>query len=208
MTVLSADRRRTDSGTLAWLAGPCLLLGGLLILLSQLAVWSLRGSPIVASLTSPVYFPAMVTYLVSMWVLIVGLFALHQRQARQAKTFGLVALVAAVFGTANMAGNIWFDTFVAPWLARQIPAALEVPRDGTLVIGALLSYVSMTLGWVLIGAACFRAGVMPRPLAACLIPAGVLAFYPLPPYSIVFGAIVLAVGIWLARHPGGRVSEP
>ena len=201
MTVSTADRRRTDPGTLAWLAGPCLLLAGLLILVSQFAVWPLRSSPIITSLSSPIYFPAMVVYLVSMWVLIVGLFALHQRQARQARTFGVVALVAAVFGTANMAGNIWFDTFVAPWLARQIPAALEVPRDGTLVIGALFSYVSMTLGWMLIGAACFRAGVIPRPLAACLIPAGVLAFFPLPPYSIVFGAVVLAVGVWLSRHP-------
>ena len=136
-----------------------------------------------------------------MWVLIIGAFALHQRQAHQAKAFGLIALVAAAIGIANMAGNIWFDTFVAPWLANQIPAALEVPRNGTLVIGALSSYVSMAGGWMLFGVACLRARVIPLALALCLIPAGVLAFFPLPPYSIVFGAVVLALGIWVTRHP-------
>jgi hypothetical protein len=95
---------------------------------------AVAGGEIITTLTSPIYLPAMTGYLIGMWVLIVGVFALHQRQAHQAKAFGLIALVAAAIGTANMAGNIWFDTFVAPWLANQIPAALEVPRNGSLVI--------------------------------------------------------------------------
>ena len=99
-----------------------------------------------------------------------------------------------------MAGNIWWDTFVVPWLAHQIPAALEVPRNGTLVAGALFSYVSMAIGWVLLGIACLRARVIPLPLALCMIPAGLLAFFALPPYSVVFGAVVLGLGIWLTRH--------
>lgn len=98
------------------------------------------------------------------------------------------------------AGNIWFDTFVAPWLANQIPAALEVPRNGSLVIGAVFSYVPMAVGWTLFGVACLQARVIPLPLALCLIPAGILAFFPLPPYSIGFGAVVWAPGIWVTRH--------
>ena len=69
-----------------------------------------------------------------------------------------------------------------------------------MVAGALFSYVAMAIGWVLLGIACVRARVIPRPLAICLIPAGLLAFFALPPYSIVFGAVVLGLGIWLTRH--------
>ena len=98
------------------------------------------------------------------------------------------------------AGNIWFDTFVAPWLANQISAALEVPRNGSLVSGAVFSYVPMAVGLTLFGVACLRARVIPLPLALCLIPAGILAFFPLPPYSIGFGAVVWALGIWVTRH--------
>jgi hypothetical protein len=53
--------------------------------------------------------------------------------------------------------------------------------------------------------------VVPRPLALALIPAGLLAFFPVPPYSIGFGAIVLALGVWLTRHrsdPVGSGSRP
>ncbi len=200
------DVTRTDPSALARpslssLAGPMLLGAGLLIAGSQLVLWPLRSQPITAVLTGPTYAIAMTAYVIGYWVLIIGVFALHHRQARAAGRFGLVALVAAAAGTANMAGNAWFDTFVAPWLAHQIPAALEVPRDGTLVTGALSSYVMMALGWVLLGVACFRARVIPRALALALIPAGLLAYVPLPPYSVIFGATVVGLGLWLTRHP-------
>ena len=205
MTVHTVDRRGNRSATLASLAGPALLLAGSLIVLSQLAVWPLRRGPVLVAVTSPVYVVAMTGFLVGIWVLLIGVFAVHSRHARQAGTFGLVALVAAALGLAHMAANVWFDTFVVPWLARQIPAALEVPRDGTLVIGALLSYLMLSVGWILFGIACFRTQVVPRLLAVCVIVAGLLGYVFLPPNSIVFGAVVLALGVWLTRH---RPNEP
>jgi hypothetical protein len=200
MTISTADRRIGRSRILASLAGPTLVLAGSLIVLSQLAVWPLRRGSIVAVATSPVYVVAMIGFLVGTWVLLIGVFAVHARQAQQAGTFGLVALAAAAVGIAHMGANIWFDTFVVPWLARQIPAALDVPRDGTLVVGALLSYLMLVVGWTLFGIACLRARVIPRTLAIGVIASGPVAYVFLPPNTVVFGAVVLALGVWLARH--------
>lgn len=69
-----------------------------------------------------------------------------------------------------------------------------------MVAGALFSYVSMAVGWVLLGIACLRARVIPLPLALCLIPDGLLAFFAIPPCSVVFGAVVLGLGVWPTRH--------
>jgi hypothetical protein len=179
-----------------------MLLAGLLITTSQLVLWPLRRGEIIDTLTSPVYLGAMSAFIVGVWILILAEVFLHQRQAPQIRTFDLIALGAVIIGTANLAGNVWFDTFVAPWLAHQIPAALLVERNGSLVAGALLSYVLMAVGWILFGLAAFRARVIPRPLAVCIILTGPLAFAMLPPYSVVFGGVITAVGIWLSRHSG------
>jgi hypothetical protein len=69
-----------------------------------------------------------------------------------------------------------------------------------LVVGALSSYLMLSIGWMLFGVACLRARVIPLPLAVCLIAAGAFAFFFLPPYSIVLGAVVLALGVRLTRH--------
>lgn len=123
MTLRATDSRGTAPVLLASLAGPCLLLAGVLIVVSQLVVWPLRRGSIVTAATSPVYVAAMTGFLVAIWVLIIGVFAVHRRHAARAGTFGLVARVAAAMGLANIAGNLWFDTFVVPWLARQIHGA-------------------------------------------------------------------------------------
>jgi hypothetical protein len=81
MTTSVADLRRTAPVTLASLAGPCLLLSGLLITITQLALWPLRAGPLMSAVTSPIYVAAMSGYLVGMSVLIIGVLALHQRQA-------------------------------------------------------------------------------------------------------------------------------
>lgn len=200
MSIRVSETRRGTSPTLASLAGPSLVLSGLLIVVTQLVVWPLRAGPLLDAVASPVYAVAMTGYLAGIWILLIGVFAVHSRQAPQAGRFGLVALVAAAVGIAQMAGNLWFDTFVVPWLARQIPAALEVPRDGTLVVGALSSYLMLSIGWILFGVACLRARVIPIPLSVCLIAVGPLAFFFVPPYSVAFGGVVLALGVWLVRH--------
>jgi hypothetical protein len=57
----------------------------------------------------------------------------------------------------HMAGNMWFDGFVVPWIADVMPQTLAAPKRGTLVT-ALSSYLLLPLGWLLLGIASFRAG--------------------------------------------------
>ena len=57
----------------------------------------------------------------------------------------------------HMAGNMWFDGFVVPWIADVMPQTLAAPKRGTLVIAALSSYLLLPLGWLLFGIASFRA---------------------------------------------------
>jgi hypothetical protein len=65
----AAPRRRLVARSSGSLAGPAMLFDGLLITASQLLLWPLRGRAIIATLTLPIYRPAMSTYLVAVWVL-------------------------------------------------------------------------------------------------------------------------------------------
>jgi hypothetical protein len=194
--------------SLARLAGPASLVAGSMIAVSQLALLLLPRPADAETLTSTTYIVCMIVYVVAFWVLMIALIGAYLRQASRAGTFGLVAFCAAVIGTMDMAANMWFDGFVGPWLADVMPAVLDAPRNGTLVIGGFSSYVLMALGWVLFGLASFRAEVFPRLVSAGLIVAGLLSFRALPPFTIALGLAVAALGVWLVRDAAPRTGGP
>jgi hypothetical protein len=207
MTENSPRGDTPDAGSLVRLAGPAAVLAGVMIVASQLTLLPLERPAGPATLTSTTYVVAMGVYVVAFWVLMIALVGAYLRQASRAGRFGLIALCAAVIGTMDMAGNMWFDAFVGPWLADVMPAVLDAPRNGTLVVGGFSSYVLMALGWVLFGIASFRAGVFPRTVSASLIVCGVLAFRALPPFSIPIGLAVGALGVWLIMDAGEGTSR-
>jgi hypothetical protein len=90
-----------------------------------------------------------------------------------------------------MAGNMWFDAFVAPWIADVMPETLAAPKRGTLVVAALSSYLLLPIGWLLFGIASFRAGVYPDPECR----------------DIPLALAVAAVGVWCLAHPERRSVE-
>jgi uncharacterized membrane-anchored protein len=67
----------------------------------------------------------MASYVIGFFALMVALVAIYQRQAREAGTFGLVALCVAIAGTMDTAGNMWFDAFVGPLDRRCHATDLE-----------------------------------------------------------------------------------
>jgi hypothetical protein len=187
---------------LARLAGPAAIVAGVLLTVSQLVMLTLISTDRVAVLNSTIYKVAMTGYVVGFFALMVALVAIYQRQARQAGVFGVVALCAAIAGTMDMAGNMWFDAFVAPWIADVMPETLAAPKRGTLVIAALSSYLLLPIGWLLFGIASFRAGVYPRILSVAIMVGGVISYGAgLPPYGIPLALAVAAVGIWCLAHP-------
>jgi hypothetical protein len=145
-----------DLSPLARMAGPAGIVAGVLLTGSQLVLWTLDRTDRVATLNSITYKLSMAGYVIGFFALMVALVAVYERQARQAGTFGLVALCIAIAGTMDMAGNMWFDAFAAPWIADVMPQTLTAPKRGTLVIAALSSYLLLPLGWLLFGIASFR----------------------------------------------------
>jgi hypothetical protein len=187
---------------LARLAGPAAVVAGALLTVSQLVMWTVIRTDRVALLNSTIYKVTMTGYVVGFFALMVALVAIYQRQARQAGVFGVVALCAAIAGTMDMAGNMWFDAFVAPWIADVMPETLAAPKRGTLVIAALSSYLLLPIGWLLFGIASFRAGVYPRILSVAIMVGGVISYGAgLPPYGIPLALAVAAVGVWCLAHP-------
>jgi hypothetical protein len=197
-----------DLSPLARLAGPAGIVAGVLLTGSQLVLWTLNRADRVAILNSITYKITMASYVLGFFALMVALVAIYQRQAREAGTFGLVALCVAIAGTMDMAGNMWFDAFVGPWIADVMPQTLSAPKRGTLVIAALSSYLLLPLGWLLFGIASFRARVYPRILSVAIMIAAVISYGAgLPPYGIPLGLAVGAVGVWCLVHPERRSAE-
>ena len=187
---------------LSRLAGPAAVVAGALLTVSQLVMLTLISTDRVALRNSTTYKVTMTGYVIGFFALMVALVAMYQRQALQAGTFGVVALCAAVAGTMDMAGNMWFDAFVAPWIADVMPETLVAPKRGTLVIAALSSYLLLPIGWLLFGIASFRAGVYPRILSVAIMVGGLISYGAgLPPYGIPLALAVAAIGVWCLAHP-------
>jgi hypothetical protein len=187
---------------LSRLAGPAAVVAGALLTVSQLVMLTLVSTDRVALLNSTIYKLTMTSYVIGFFALMVALVAMYQRQAIQAGTFGVVALCAAIAGTMDMAGNMWFDGFVAPWVADVMPQTLDAPKRGTLVAAALSSYLLLPIGWLLFGIASFRAGVYPRILTVAIMVGAVISYGAgVPPYGIPLALAVAAVGVWCLAHP-------
>ena len=74
-------------------------------------------------------------------------------------------------------------------------------RTGTLLVGALASYVLFGLGWVLYGAALLRARVHPWPIGVAFLVAGVLGVAAgAAPFGAPVGLAFVALGLWLTRR--------
>jgi hypothetical protein len=102
----------------------------------------------------------------------VALTAAYVWEAGAAGRFGVVGFVAALVGTFALGGDLWFETFAVPWLADRSPVSLETTPTTLLGIGALFSYASFALGWVLFGLASLRARVFPAPISRALVLGG------------------------------------
>jgi hypothetical protein len=183
------------------LAGPAAVLAGALFTVTQLALLTLDPGDRVAASMTMIFQISMAGYVTGFFVLMIALFALYQRQAVRAGTFGVVALCVAIAGTMDMAGNQWFDGFVVPWLAEVAPDSFTAPKTGTIIVAALSSYLLLPLGWVLFGIASFRARVYPRILCVALMIGGIFGYAAgRAPFGIPLGVAVAALGVWCLTH--------
>lgn len=176
------------------LVGPASLAAGVLIAANQL-YGHLAHDP--ARLVEVVNTPAVIVYsilnVVAFFLLLVSLIGLYILQARIAGKFGLIAFLLALFGTMLVAGDVWFEAFVVPMVAQGAPELVGTSHP-LFIIGALLTFGSFSLGWVLFAIASFRAHHFPRTASVLLIVGAILGYLPLTtPHLVVFG---LALG-WM-----------
>jgi hypothetical protein len=152
------------------------------------------------------------------WVVFIGLVlalvSVYFRLGGRARGLGAVAFCFALVGTLDMAGNMWFDGFAAPWIAETAPVAILAGGSGMLVIGGFSSYVLFALGWVVFGIAGWRSHMFPAWIGVLFVVAGVLGFNAgLPPYGIPIGLTMAVLGWWIIRTgapalpPGGRRED-
>jgi hypothetical protein len=182
-------------------AGPITLAAGAALALLDLARWVLeRPDDRVGMMADPLFRVANGAYFVAFIGLAIALVALHERLAPRYGRYGLIAFLAALVGTMTQGGNMWFDGFAAPWLAEVAPQVFDAEKTITLVVGAIVAYLTFALGWVLFGIALLRARVLPVAVPLGVVVGGVLGFRSgLPPFGIPLGLAVAAVGAALIR---------
>jgi hypothetical protein len=146
------------------------------------------------------------------WVVFIGLtlalVSVYFRFGGRAGRLGAVGFCFALVGTLDMAGNMWFDGFAAPWIADVAPGAILAGGSGMLAIGGLSSYVLFALGWMVFGIAGWRSRMFPAWIGVAFVVAGVLGYNAgLPPYGTPIGLVMAALGSWIIRT-GAPAATP
>ena len=142
----------------------------------------------------------------------------------------LLALIAVYGRQAGQAGSSESSRSAPPWSARRARRRHVVRsiRDAVAdpgraaghrcslqwqsAEGGLVGQRGLVLsGWMLFGAASWRAWVLPRGLSIGVAAGGLIGFQAaMPPWGVALGLGLAAVGIWLTRHDriAVRVEAP
>ncbi len=182
------------------LVGPVSVVAAALIVVSQglnLALGLAMGAQSADSVLHTVRFGLA---LLAMYALLLALTGLYLRQADHAGMLGLAGYLVAFLGTLLVAGDWWFESFIAPRIAATAPEVMTGAISGSLLVGAAATFGLFAIGWITFGIATFRANVYPRPAAALLIIgglAGILAGST--PYQVPLALAVGWIGFALMR---------
>ena len=148
-----------------------------------------------AALSGAFYFPALAA-LGSIVLLTVALVGLYLHQEEQLGTLGLPAFLIALIGGLLATGAQWTYVFVVPRFAPIAPAAVD-EGSGSVVVGFVLSYALLALGWLLFGIALLKVRSFPRGAVILVIVGAVISFLPLPSRTLVLALGVAYLGFLL-----------
>jgi hypothetical protein len=147
--------------------------------------------------------------LLAMYALLIALTGLYALQATSAGKLGLIGYLVAALGTLLLAGDWWYEAFVAPLIATGAPELLRTAPSGSILIGAAVTFVSFALGWVLFGVASYRARVFPRGAAVLMVVGGIVGILALaPPFQIPLALAVGWMGWSLVRQSAPETTPP
>ncbi len=134
---------------------------------------------------------------------LLGLLGLVEREVKTARAFERVAFLLAFVGTILFAGSGVFTAFLWPVLARNAPALTELqgPFFSPPHPLILVTTISYSLGYILLGIALVRAHALAQWGAIALVLGAFLLMIPPAPLSplpwIVFpaGGVLFGIGI-------------
>jgi hypothetical protein len=186
--------------------------GGLFTITQLVTVATLDRSNLMVSILEPVFLINGSFYFGAFCLLMLALVAIYAREGHRAGKFWTIGACAAVVGTFALGANVgWFDVFVAPWIALVAPESIKMTNVGSLPIGGLSSYVLFLIGWVLFGAASFRARVFPVAISLAIVVSALIAWPSAQaPYGIPFGLTIAALGVLMMRRStaANQIAEP
>ena len=171
--------------------------GGVLIVIAALiGSLTLGVSTISEELIPGAYTFVTLVYLLAMVLVLGGLVGLYARQSEEAGVLGVIGFSVAFLGTAMMVGAAWTQVFITPALAEAIPSLFESGLLGWLALGFALTYLLLSLGWLLFGVATLVARVYPLPAAVLLIIGALISFIPLSYTEILLAAAIAWLGFF------------
>ncbi|MGC0272960.1 hypothetical protein ACO0LV_08195 [Pseudactinotalea sp. Z1739] len=175
-------------------ARPIAMAAGPLAVASIIAEFSAGNSP--EALASTTGIIAAVLALSAVIALLIGLIALHARQADHIPGPGLTGFILATVGAVMTAGGVWSAVFVVPGLAEVAPHVLETGIPSVMA-GFVFSYALLGLGGLLYGIATLRGGLMASGSSILLIVGGVICLAPLPARYFLLAIAISLIAIRL-----------
>lgn len=194
-----------SSSALIRLSGFAAVGAGVLLVLTELLylVVGLEETISVEAASSGFFLFQGLVFLLAGILLLGGLVGFYASRSEDMGTLGLVGFLVAFIGSALTVGAYWDGTFVPPVLAQEAPELLGTVPPPIILFANTVSFALLTLGWLLFGLAVLRSRVYPRVVAVLLMVGAVLAFFPLPFSTVVFGLAVAWMGFGLLT---GRVE--
>lgn len=207
-----AQRSRPSSTYIRW-GGLAAMLGPLLVLVANgYQVWRDFGpgpEGVAEAATTTPYLVFGGARLLGGTLLVFGLVALFAVQAEAIGRLGVVGFVVGMVGTVLLTASAWFQLFIVPAMAAEVPAFTEAARAAEVgqlaTVGLAIPLLAQSLGWVIFGIATYRTRAFPRWLAAGLVIGALLLFVPVPGTPVVFQLAVASMGFLLLS---GRVNTP
>ena len=198
----------TPQSTTRWV-GPLSLFAAILIIVSQglhLALGLSMGAQPADNVLHSVKYGLALT---AMLALLFALTGLYLRQADAAGKLGLVGYVVAFIGTVLVAGDWWFESFIAPQIAAVAPQVMTGAIAGSMAVGAAATFGLFSVGWTIFGIATFRANVYPRPAAVLLVIGGVIGILAgSTPYQIPLAIAIGWIGYSLMQSERAGAIAP
>lgn len=147
---------------------------------------------------SPAFYGPTLAALGSTLALLVALVALYVPVADTLGVSGLVAFLGALLGTALAAGAAWTYVFVVPYFADDVPELID-SSSGAVLVGFVLSYLLMGLGWLFLAALFLRRGIYRRWAVVLLAVGAAVTILPLPSRTLLLCVAVACIA-HLARR--------